>query len=54
MFFSLNENKLLQLTWKADDFWPSDDGRYVLLRQSIESVWGQQRYFYAVYNTVER
>jgi hypothetical protein len=50
--------------WRADEYWPSYDGRYVLLRQHHagdsqnegELFYGchQPQRYYAVYDTIEK
>ena len=46
----------MQHQWQPDAFWPSYDGRYILLRQPIEFLIDplQQAALYAVYDTQER
>lgn len=54
---------LFKLQWRADEYWPSYDGRYVLLRQFSDEThnkvepfhrFHQRQHFYAVYDTLEK
>ena len=42
--------------WRVDEYWPSYDGRYVLLRQPVDDLNSfvvKQEALYAVYDTHE-
>lgn len=54
---------VIKSQWRTDEYWPSYDGRYVLLRQYSEDShdsgelfhgYNRRQDFYAVYDTLEK